>query len=415
MTPNGYMPRLTLIGYSHPNEGTGDTQMTDAKGSANNAKVSHPDPLDVTEDRLLRDEDIWREWRDAMLGQDRAVAPERMTFSTLADMDKALDDTIADRLVSIIRERQPAVASLATLREALGETISSARGGMAKQHLDQAGVMNDPPHGWGKFSECEAPWCKRNQEKLAQWVALLSDSEEAPRTVMVHVDRQSRFIQPLGSAPEDHVCGSLCGPRERQLYPALAVEAQVTDATTKAPYGWAAEGSTLFVWDDAALTRWHAVYDLEERAHADRNLGEEVADTAAIAAALNQAEAVASLTAQLDKKRRRIETYATLLGRAEDERDETRAQLEQALAQVAIADQLAAEAIAHDRQPYPTAFAYERVCELLEQERAEKAALVEALKHIANGVNTDEDRDAELTPGQVALDALDTTLTKETP
>jgi hypothetical protein len=67
---------------------------------------------------------------------------------------------------------------------------------------------------------------------------------------------------------------------------------------TKAPFGWAASASTLFVWDDAEHTKWHAVYDLIDRSHADRNLSQEVADAKAIAALLN---ATPAPTADEDK------------------------------------------------------------------------------------------------------------------
>jgi multidrug efflux pump subunit AcrA (membrane-fusion protein) len=60
------------------------------------------------------------------------------------------------------------------LREALQTARGAALGGMARQHLDRSGILNDPPHGWGKFAECEAPWCVRNQTKLAHWDALLA-------------------------------------------------------------------------------------------------------------------------------------------------------------------------------------------------------------------------------------------------
>ncbi len=62
------------------------------------------------------------------------------------------------------------------LAEALAAVLPAAKSGWAKQHLDRAGVMQDPPHGWGTFAECEAPWCKRNQDELARWDAILSDT-----------------------------------------------------------------------------------------------------------------------------------------------------------------------------------------------------------------------------------------------
>lgn len=50
---------------------------------------------------------------------------------------------------------------------ALEDMIGLATHGAARDHLDQAGVMQDPPHGWGKYAECEAPWCVRNQKRIA--------------------------------------------------------------------------------------------------------------------------------------------------------------------------------------------------------------------------------------------------------
>jgi hypothetical protein len=62
-------------------------------------------------------------------------------------------------------------------------------------------------------------------------------------------------------------------------------EHQIDMYRTKAPFGWAASGSTLFAWDDAEHTKWHAVYDLDSRAN--RNLHREQADVALIAELLN--------------------------------------------------------------------------------------------------------------------------------
>ena len=50
--------------------------------------------------------------------------------------------------------------------EALADIIGLAKSGAARAHLDGAGVMQDPPHS-GRFAECEAPWCVRNQRILA--------------------------------------------------------------------------------------------------------------------------------------------------------------------------------------------------------------------------------------------------------
>lgn len=89
------------------------------------------EPQDISGDRLLRSEDIWRAWRDAMLAQGRPVASERMAFATLSDDDKALDDRIADRLVEIVETRSSAVlaqreSELAALRQAAQEALDAA-------------------------------------------------------------------------------------------------------------------------------------------------------------------------------------------------------------------------------------------------------------------------------------------------
>ena len=72
-----------------------------------------------------------------------------------ADMDEMADDITA---LTAERDR---------LREALEDMIGLASGGAARAHLDQAGVMQDPPHGCGTFAECPAPWCVRNRRRLA--------------------------------------------------------------------------------------------------------------------------------------------------------------------------------------------------------------------------------------------------------
>ena len=42
-----------------------------------------------------------------------------------------------------------------------------------RAHLDGAGIMQDPPHGPGKYIDCRAPWCVRNQDAIAAARALL--------------------------------------------------------------------------------------------------------------------------------------------------------------------------------------------------------------------------------------------------
>jgi hypothetical protein len=58
---------------------------------------------------------------------------------------------------------------------------------------------------------------------------------------------------------------------------------------TRAPFGWAALGSTIFAWDNAKHTKWHAVYDIiDDRAHSSRNLSQEQADALHIVELLNK-------------------------------------------------------------------------------------------------------------------------------
>jgi hypothetical protein len=88
---------------------------------------------------------------------------------------------------AMVFEANVVASQLAALKEALKTARNAALSGMAMQHLDRAGIFNDPPHGIGKFAECEAPWCKRNQDKLARWDALLpTPSYVEVRTTACH-------------------------------------------------------------------------------------------------------------------------------------------------------------------------------------------------------------------------------------
>ena len=51
-------------------------------------------------------------------------------------------------------------------------------------------------------------------------------------------------------------------------------------------------------------------------------------------------------------------------------------------------------AIAHDRQPYPTAWAYERACEALEKHRLRADSLEAAVRHVVD--NWDQDADVSI-------------------
>jgi hypothetical protein len=49
---------------------------------------------------MVTGRDVHAAWRDGMLGQHRAVAPERMAWDTLSQQDRDLDEAIAARLLS---------------------------------------------------------------------------------------------------------------------------------------------------------------------------------------------------------------------------------------------------------------------------------------------------------------------------
>ena len=71
--------------------------------------------------------------------------------------------------------RAAAHKTIARLREALDEARRAALSGAAGEHLDGAGIMQNPPHS-GKFADCHAPWCVRSQTKLAGFDAALAET-----------------------------------------------------------------------------------------------------------------------------------------------------------------------------------------------------------------------------------------------
>ena len=62
------------------------------------ARMKLADAALATAAPALTGRDVHREWRDGMLAQGRDVAPERMTWETLDQRDRDLDDGIAARL-----------------------------------------------------------------------------------------------------------------------------------------------------------------------------------------------------------------------------------------------------------------------------------------------------------------------------
>jgi hypothetical protein len=49
-------------------------------------------------------QEVHAAWRDGMLTQEREVSPERMSWDTLSDEDKALDKYIGGRLAKLIAD-----------------------------------------------------------------------------------------------------------------------------------------------------------------------------------------------------------------------------------------------------------------------------------------------------------------------
>ncbi len=59
---------------------------------------------------------------------------------------------------------------------ALEQMMALALSGAARAHLDGAGIMQDPPHGMGRYADCLAPWCVRNRDAIAAARALLLEA-----------------------------------------------------------------------------------------------------------------------------------------------------------------------------------------------------------------------------------------------
>ena len=128
--------------------------------------MTKPDPLAALP---LTPEEI--EW--LRLRFRRSVTPSDMGHP----QDGTLEGTIYRLIATLDAARQPPEA----LREALADMTSLATDGAARQHLDQSGILQDPPHGMGRFVECEAPWCVRNQQRLARARAALEATDDQPR------------------------------------------------------------------------------------------------------------------------------------------------------------------------------------------------------------------------------------------
>ena len=98
---------------------------------------------------------------------DLVEPPDPAIWADLPPTSHGHDDELWDPRT---REWVPRVAASEArepLRKALADMVSLATSGSARAHFEGAGIMQDPPHGDGRFVECGAPWCVNNQERLA--------------------------------------------------------------------------------------------------------------------------------------------------------------------------------------------------------------------------------------------------------
>jgi hypothetical protein len=118
------------------------------------------------------------------------IAALREALADLADESRgvAFDDALLAALSTLASTAQAAQDYEARIRadavKPWREALTLARGmalnGAAGQHLNGAGIMQDPPHD-GKFAECRAPWCVRNQGRLAEIDRLLDVDKASER------------------------------------------------------------------------------------------------------------------------------------------------------------------------------------------------------------------------------------------
>lgn len=135
----------------------------------------------------LTGRDVHREWRDGMLAQGREVAPERMSWETLDQRDRDLDDGIAARLAGV----HPAAPEPAD-RERLAEW--RAADGIARAWAD--GGWRSPSEAAGVHPAAPDDRLRGAAQAVVDWV-MSSDDDE----LLARVDALRAALAP--SEPTD--------------------------------------------------------------------------------------------------------------------------------------------------------------------------------------------------------------------
>jgi len=73
-------------------------------------------------------------------------------------------------------DRRALLATATALTAALAQMMALAMSSAIRAHLDGAGIAQHPPHGMGRYADCRAPWCVRNQVAIATARALLPEA-----------------------------------------------------------------------------------------------------------------------------------------------------------------------------------------------------------------------------------------------
>ena len=136
--------------------------------------------------RALLDDPIFTDWRDG--------SPFPIASWQLKERIAAIEAEARERLTEMDTAN-------AALRGALAPARGMALSGAAYAHLESAGIMQDPPHD-GKFAECRAPWCVRNQGKLAEIDRVLADTAAAGHAAeaRIRADERLHADQPFAAA-----------------------------------------------------------------------------------------------------------------------------------------------------------------------------------------------------------------------
>ena len=147
--------------------------------------------------RALLDDPIFTDWRD---GSPLPIASWQLKERIAAIEAEARAE--AEARLATAAERLIEMDGInAALREALAPARGMALSGAAYAHLESAGIMQDPPHD-GKFAECRAPWCVRNQGKLAEIDRVLADTAAAGHAAeaRIRADERLHADQPFAAA-----------------------------------------------------------------------------------------------------------------------------------------------------------------------------------------------------------------------